>query len=268
MKIFNRILLIAICHSFLVSCGEFVISETNQEDENSNANNSDEIKEIIPYHFVVDDVTLPEEWKTKNVSAKAISLDPKEIQRSKKIMNVALEKYPSKILEDNLTKIYVLKYLEFFGQKFGGTNSKDVIYLANQGKKNGYDDAYIEQGFHHEFSSILLRNYSDFFSESAWGKFNKLPYGKSGVDALRDDTDSQELNSKLAKKGFLHQYSISTMENDFNAFAEKIFKPTNEFYEFVDKYPIIKHKYNLTVEFYSKIDNSFTLDFFQKLPRD
>ena len=113
----------------------------------------------IQIFFKIDKEAFPKSWETEEISAKGTSLDKIEIDRSLKVIIKALSKYPIELVKENIAKIYILKSIEFYGQEFGATNSNDVIYIANNGELLGYSDFYIEKSFHHEFSSILLRNY-------------------------------------------------------------------------------------------------------------
>lgn len=219
----------------------------------------------IPIFFEIDNETFPKSWETEKISAKGISLDKIEIDRSFKVVIKALSKYPIEVLKENISKIYILKSLEFYGQEFGATNSQDVIYIANNGELLGYSDSYIEESFHHEFSSILLRNYPELFNEDNWERINKISYGNGGVQALKNSKDSQSFDSFLALKGFLYEYAISDLENDFNSFAENLFNPSVEFYLFVDKYVCIHQKYKLIIEFYAKLNKSFTEEYFREI---
>ena len=219
----------------------------------------------IQIFFKIDKEAFPKSWETEEISAKGTSLDKIEIDRSLKVIIKALSKYPIELVKENIAKIYILKSIEFYGQEFGATNSNDVIYIANNGELLGYSDFYIEKSFHHEFSSILLRNYPKLFNEEKWKRINKISYGNGGVQALKDSKDSQSFDSLLALNGFLFEYATSDLENDFNSFAENLFNPSDEFYLLVDKYVGIHQKYKLIIEFYSKLHKSLTEDFFRKI---
>lgn len=219
----------------------------------------------IPVLFVVNDETFPESWKTESINAQGIDLDTAEIKRSYELVKKAFAKYPETVLKNNLRAIYVLKSITFYGQPFGGTNSNDVLYIANKGKQSAYSDDYIEQTIHHEFSSILLRNFPDYFQKEKWLSYNKVGYGDGGVAALKSGSSSQVLDTALHARGFLHQYANSDMENDFNSFAENIFLPEMEFYNVADAYAPIAGKLELIIAFYNELDAQFSRKYFKKI---
>jgi hypothetical protein len=221
----------------------------------------------IPIYFVVADDTFPLYWRSKTINAKGVSLPKSEYERSKKVIIRALKKYPLTVLNKNLKAIYVLEHLEFYGQLFGGTNSTDTVYLTNKGISMGYTDFYLEQTFHHEFSSIFLRNYPYYFDKELWLNTNAkgFKYGDGGVNALKTGKTGQYFDSKINKMGLLSQYSTSDMENDLNNFAQNIFLPHKDFADLLIKYERLNQKYKILVDFYTKIDKGFTKDFFDKI---
>ncbi|MFN5416132.1 MAG: hypothetical protein ACK5B9_03685 [Flavobacteriia bacterium] len=221
----------------------------------------------IPILVEVDDKTFPIDWQTKEINATGVNLDTAEIARSIKIIKKALKKYPAEVLRKNLVKVYVLKSIEFYGVGYGGTNSTNALYLTNDGEKNGYTDEYLEKTFHHEFSSILLRNYPEFFPLEQWNTVNNDSYQdeSGGVEAIRSNEAGTEFDENLMLKGFLFQYAMTDYENDLNSFAENLFCPKKDFLNFVEKYPRIYKKYNYVKEFYKKIDSSFDDAFFERL---
>jgi hypothetical protein len=220
----------------------------------------------IPIVFVDDGDVFPSSWYGGSTNGKFEDLDTSEIKRSREIILRAFEKYPAQVLTKNLRKVFVFKSLEFFGQGYGGTNSNDVVYVANSGKDDGYSDEYVESVFHAEFSSILLRKYPTYFQEQKWRACNgdDVVYGNSGVDALRTGKTGQDFLSELNEQGILDEYSLSDIENDFNCYAKNLFNPKPGFWEIVDTYPRVKSKVLLIVAFYSKLDPAIDERWFRK----
>jgi hypothetical protein len=228
------------------------------------------IKGIV-ISFSYSQTIFPDSWQELPINAKGEQLDIAEIQRCKAVMVKALSKYPAAALQKNLEIVYFLKSMKFYDVGYGGTNSTDALYLTDGGTAMGYTDLYLEQTFHHEYSSILYRNNPSFIDEEGWKKANIPGFDyndpENGVGAIRNNQSSQEHDTALCKKGFLTQYSLSGMENDINTFAQNIFSPSADFWKIVDQNPRIKRKVNLLVSFYNKIDPLFTEAYFQKLNR-
>ncbi len=219
--------------------------------------------------FTADGNIFPSGWYGSGIDAKAESLSPGEVERSKNIIVTALDKYPTLLLKNNLKNVYVLKSMSFYGVNYGGTNlPPDIVYVANDGVSMGYMDTAIEKTFHHEFSSVLKYNYG--FDETAWRQVNPVGFvyfdeATGGAGAIKAGKASQTFDSKEHEMGFLYEYAESTLENDLNSFAENIFMGEESFFNIVESYDKLKLKLDLTVAFYNSLDPMFTIEYFKGL---
>lgn len=225
-----------------------------------------DIRTGVKIIFIAEGKIFPPSWYSKKINAQGVSLDTCEYLRSKKVIMATLQKYPTELLQKNLSTVYILKHIAFFDQPYGGTNSNTSIYLSNDGIKNGYTDFYLEQLFHAEFSSILLRNNKKALNKRTWIKNNSdgFEYGNGGVDALKENKDSELFDSTLNKSGFINEYALSSFENDFNSFAKNIFLPKSGFDLLIERHKKLNNKRKLIIKFYSRLDKSFTEDFFNQ----
>ncbi len=223
----------------------------------------------IHINFIYDKTIFPDFWKISPINAEGEGIESDEIERCKQIVKNALEKYPYLMLDKELKTVFFLKAMKFYDVGYGGTNSTDALYLANNGNTNGYTDLYLEQTFHHEFSSILYRNHPSYFREEEWYAANSPDFAytdpENGVGAIRDNHSSQVFDTVLCVKGILTEYGSSGIENDLNTFAQNIFSPSTGFWDIVDKYPRIQKKLKLIVSFYHRIHPVFTMDYFRNL---
>jgi hypothetical protein len=220
----------------------------------------------VEINFLADDKIFPKSWLTEEINAKATSLDTGEYARSKAIIIKALNKYPAEVVRRHLTKIYVVRQLEFYGQSYGGTSSTSEVYVVNDGADMGYTDFWIEQAFHSEFSSILFRNYLFLFDKKKWISYNKgIHYGQYGVDALKEGKASKVFDLELNKKGVLSQYGTASIEEDFNIFAENLFSSSTGFWQIVKTQDRIRQKTEQVIEFYNLIDDRFTEEYFRMI---
>lgn len=207
---------------------------------------------------------FPAGWNT-HYQMTSSPLAPAATDRCIKIISNALLKYPNELITKNLKSVYVLSSLGFRGVLASGTNSDDTVYVVCGTPDQGYSDEYVEQTFHHEFSSILLRNYPYFFSTIKWQSINpkSFSYLDSGVSAILANKGSQNYEVKLNSDGFLCDYSTSTLENDFNMIAESLFEPTPQFWLAVDKNQKIRDKVNLVIHFYNQLSSQFNEGYFR-----
>jgi hypothetical protein len=211
---------------------------------------------------------FPATWRTAPINSYGEQLAPGEIERSKNILLKGLNKYPEATLK-NLSAVYFLQQMKFYDVAFGGTNSTDAVYLVNQGELSGYTDYYLEQTFHHEFSSILFRNFPSLLDTNLWKAANYPGFiyndPENGVGAIRSNQSSQDLDTFLCKKGVLTQYGGSSIENDMNTFAQNLFRPDENFWNYVNRFRRIREKTTLLIRFYTKINPVFTEQYFRNL---
>jgi hypothetical protein len=212
---------------------------------------------------------FPVSWQASPINARGENMPRTEIIRAKSVITDALNKYPSAVLKQELAGVYFVKTMRFYDVAYGGTNSEKAVYICNDGVRMGYTSNYIEQTFHHEFSSILFRNHPSYLDTTEWKKANIFPFDyndpENGVGSIRKNQSSQDIDSMLTQQGFLTQYSLSSLENDINTYAQNIFCPPEDFWLMIEKYPRVKKKVKLLVSFYNRINPIFTEDYFKKL---
>ena len=214
----------------------------------------------VPIHSKVSRSIFPLDWRGGDVRAAATAITNTELPRSLKYTRKALAKYPMRVLDKNLKAIYLVRTLRFYGADYGATNSRDAVYLCNDGFERGFTGYYLEQGFHHEFSSILLRNFRSRFSDSKWTAANprEFQYLGDGLDAIRRRKDDIYYSIECFKKGFFTEYSQASIEEDLNTVAEGLFLGDRQYWQAVDRYPMLKRKCHLAISFYKSIDPWFT----------
>ncbi len=214
-------------------------------------------------------VALPESWLSAEIRGQAVPLDSSEERRSRAIVTRAISLYPQSLLDQNLSSVFVVKELWFYGVKYGGTNSRTSIYIANRGTQQGFTDAFIASTFHHELSSILLRNHPERLDEAAWRDANRAgdQYRKSGTQSLLDGTAETRYSANFHVNGFLNQYGTSSVEEDFNTFAEALFSGDDRFWRAVDQFSRVEKKKDLIVAFYQSLDPLFTEEYFRAISR-
>lgn len=221
----------------------------------------------IPIITSIDKDMFPESWRKAPISAEATALDTKEADRTLKVILRSMEKYPAGVLKTNLKSVYLSKRIAFYGLVYGGTNSLDAVYVSNDGEVKGFTNEYIQGAFHHEFSSILLRNFGKNLDMKLWKESQPagFKYRGDGTSSLREGTASTRYEAEYHKQGFLAQYATSSLEEDFNMTAEGLMTGLPSFWKAVDAYPLLKKKATAVMRFYQKLDPVFTEQYFRKL---
>jgi hypothetical protein len=264
----NKFAYIALC-CFALLLGMIVyFSQSIMPAPETSENESvlDEVNHVnIPIYLITQPDMFPAEWLADPINIAATDLPVAEYTRSEKIVRQAMQAYPSHILEDNLTAVYVVGSLSFSNVTAGGTYYINVIYLTNEGLELGYTDRFIEASFHHEFSSILLHNYPSNFADGDWCAANPPDffYSSGGVDAISMGQASKLLDEALNCAGFLNQYATSSLEEDFNEISESLFMNEIDFWNAVDRYPALRTKVDIAISFYNALDELFTEEYFR-----
>jgi len=210
---------------------------------------------------------LPCRWQKKRFQAHITELKPDEKERSVHAITLALGKYPEGLVSDNLDKVFLFGTIRFHGLEYGGTYHKKKIYIANNGIEHGYTDTYIEGTFHHEFSSILLKTKTRYFNKEGWMMVNPehFVYGDGGKAALQTASAILALDTTLFSSGFLNQYSLASLEEDFNCFAEFLFLTDEGFWKAYEQHDEIRMKTEIIISFFQSLDPIFTMEYFRDL---
>ena len=208
---------------------------------------------------------FPPYWKNKKISPKAEATELEHAKRLLYDIYPSLHLYSKNFLSNNLKGIKLSKSLSFYEINYGGTNSTDDIYLTVGEVTKGFSKKYNIGNFHHEFSSIIKRNYKSFFPEKTWKSLlpTSFKYLGSGSLALKEGVASLKGSPELYKEGFLSQYSKASIEEDFNMIAGTVFSNPSLMNELKNEYPKLNEKYELWLNFMKTVDPKFTgpLDF-------
>lgn len=235
--------------------------------------------------FPEDRTFLPKSWIESPIEATIEPLQSELHDRAGNILKAALEKYPIKIRERFLEGIFVVGSLRFYDVGYGGTymaNSRRIVLVYRE----TFEARGFEQRFHHEFSSLLLKQNEDLFENERWSSANEASfvYRAAGVVEVQMGDRSEatkvlaaeqkktggsgssllQLDPGLMKGGFLTPYNQVSVEQDLNETAAHLF--TNpELWELCHLYPRLDQKVDVLIDFYRRIDQSMDRLYFRKL---
>ena len=104
------------------------------------------------------------------------------------------------------------------------------------------NDAYLSQLFHHEISSVFLRDYP--FPSEAWAAVNSKSFARADTDVLNaiDNNGGDDNSEHYFYESFLSNYGYPTLENDFNLYAEMAFTDPETLNVLADIHPRIRQK--------------------------
>src|ERR1700741_1784650 len=93
---------------------------------------------FVGFHY--DTSIFPDYWLPDPINAWGQQIAPAEVQRSKTVAIIALNKYPADMLKKDLRSVYFLRSMKFFDTNYGGTDSIDALYLTNDGVPKKYSN--------------------------------------------------------------------------------------------------------------------------------
>jgi hypothetical protein len=206
----------------------------------------------VRVHITYDrDKFFPTKWKSAPISAQGSQIRSDGAMQILQTVAAFLSMYPSEVYMNNLHNIYLLNSLTVYGLEYGGTNSRDAIYVVGRGGGNGGDE-FLSATLHAEFSSILFRNYH--FPKEEWSRVNdsNWKYAGKGTDllgqgSLYDQTDD------LFRRGFVRVYGQASIEEDVNMYVfSAIYRPSS-FGRAASTHKKVRQKLEILIRFYEKL---------------
>jgi hypothetical protein len=206
---------------------------------------------------------IDEKGRLPPINGKATQLDEFGIARFVKILPEVLSQYPPEVIKTHIESIRLAKELWFYGVRYGGSMFEKILYLTNSGREQGFTDFFIKQTFHHEFSSVLMKSHD--FPTEKWISANPpdVKYETDFEKYLQSIEQDRDLkgNEYFYQRGMISKYGYSTVENDFNLYAQTVFNEPKRMKDLVNKYPIIRKKYEILKDFYLSISPEFSKTF-------
>ena len=198
---------------------------------------------------------FPEFWYRAPISARSSKFNKAYTPQVTRAYEKFYKKYPRKVIDNNLKGVYFFGSLNFYGKTFGGTVRRGNIFIQFDPRKGDYWQ-YTEKALHHEFSSILMKNYH--FPKYEWTADNGRSYDSDdrGRDKLSEGPGRER--RALLSAGFLTTYGSSDIENDLNVYADYFFTKRSRLKRHAKKYPAIAKKAKIFKKFYCGIDSNFS----------
>jgi hypothetical protein len=205
---------------------------------------------------------FPSRWLGSPTSARATALTPEQFERGRALVATEMAEYSADLLSDHLDRVYVLGGLFALGSSIAGTNSRRCLYLQFYQLDPAWSASDLKQAFHHELSSVLLREHRDQFPLAEWEACNGRGHRYEAVETETAWQDARQINQAMAAVGFVNNYCQTNLENDFNTVAARLFLREPEFKAAVERYPRLRQKVDLAIGFYHTLDPRYTPAYF------
>lgn len=160
----------------------------------------------------------------------------------------ALAAYPAGFASSLIDAIFIAGNMFFDGMSAGGTYHHSWIIVASTTDPTGesnYNSALY--GVHHELSSFIY--HKNFVIARVWGSLMPKNWQAKVTDKEALARSYQPIDYE---NGFLNNYATTTVENDFNTYAEFVFARPDELIELAKTYPLVAKKLRLFINAYAK----------------
>ncbi len=203
---------------------------------------------------------VPPKAPLVDVPEKGFFIKPTQTQyalTALKGVKAALSKYPASLIQKYLKAVFIAGVLKSYNIQISGSYFDSWIYLSALEKYEKAGAMLYPIGFHHELSSLFLNG--DNFPNIRWHLANKpgFNYLPSQKDVVRSASPENHRDPNEApswyRAGFVHYYGMSSLENDFNMYAELAMTHPEELKKLADQYPRIQAKTSILVDFYSSL---------------
>jgi len=264
-KIFSNILFCSLLIMSLCSC--FQDESVDQMQNRLKKQYDLIIRAGEPSSFYVPPYTKADATIPDGGTANAAS--PLVLKESLKGVEKALKSYPEGFVSSLIDAIFISGELWFEGERAGGTYSNSWIIVAssldNGGKESNYEVALY--GVHHELSSFVLNK--SIFTTLAWREL--MPEGWEVTQSYSKALSTTEYGTPPdLENGFLNKYAETSVENDFNTYAEFAFIKPEQLIQMAEKYPLVAKKLRLFIDAYKAVSPEIatTLAPFEKVAAD
>ena len=172
---------------------------------------------------------------------------------ARSVASPSLARYPAAGLVARIDRVYVVWTLWYEATYMGGTNdrSRRVVVALGPG---AIDSNWLEHALHHEIAHVVRERARSGFPNKAWARANApgFRYGGGGLDAMKAGKASKEFDPALNAQGVLSAYGASGIDEDWCTVAESVMSDDPAFWDLASRYPRLRAKARLAVEFYRK----------------
>lgn len=216
-------------------------------------------------HFLPD-----EKIRKYKLEIDPLTSESKKESCSSKIMDIA-SNYPNDFLAEHLDSIILLDSIKlqnvtasglYIKLKHNGRSHYKTIYLSCSSNADK-----VARIFHHEFSSIILKYKLNNKNKNRWKSISENNYcaenKMSGnfCPGYKKNYD-RKIIKNLNEFGIITHYGNTSLENDFNIYAEFVFARPEALYRLTQEYSTIKDKLKIFLETYKKAGFDIQRDFF------
>ena len=174
----------------------------------------------------------------------------------------ALAIYPPGFVDKLVHRIALAGQITFWDTQVGGFFVADTIALNAHDVASPGGEIFLADSFHHELSSIVRNQV--LFNVSDWTANNSAGFAYASLDdykrilAQRPPVDGDDA---LHAQGFVSLYGTTSLDNDWNTYAERVFGHPRDLADEIKRFPRMRDKARQLLSVYRRLDPRFNAFF-------
>lgn len=167
-------------------------------------------------------------------------------------------RYPAESLMRELRSVFVVRRMWWKDVEFGGTHNAGEGGIILSPSVAITDESWTDHTFHHELAHLIMARHGAEFPRAEWTATNAQAYGHAadangGYAALVNGEVGTSFVPALNDVGLLSTYGSASFDEDWACYGEAILSDDPAFWSLVAKYPRVRAKARMAIDFYRKI---------------
>ncbi|MDR3435252.1 hypothetical protein [Telmatospirillum sp.] len=202
--------------------------------------------------------SIPNTWRLESAVAN-------DVVPALRAINAALSVYPidfvRKYMGHDIGTIFLVRSLVVNGYSSSGMIFSGAIYVGMRDAANSGIAAFDADTLHHEFALFAL--YDGPSPKARWAAVNPSDFAyatEHDADVVREighRPDAQDTSDAVRELGFMEKWAESSLEEDWQTYAEQAFGHPADLVGLVKRFPRIKAKTRIFIDHYVSLDPAF-----------
>ncbi len=179
-------------------------------------------------------------------------------------LSSAIMVYPDGFLDRMVKRVALAGRIQMWNMDVGGFFDGNTVAINDHNVSRPDGAAFSADSFHHELSSVVRNQV--LFDVSEWTSNNPAGFNYLSLEAykaLLARPPSVDGDAVLHSQGFVAAYGTTSLDNDWNTYAEKVFGHGSQFATLIRDYPRMRAKTRQLLDIYTKLDSRFDAYFTQ-----
>ena len=193
--------------------------------------------------------TRPVRMRDLNAADEPVALD---------LVGKAFAIYPTGFVPRMSKTIALASHIDVWKEDAGGLYHDHMIAVNFEGIDDPTTRPFDIDTVHHELSSIVRRQVT--FNVTSWESANPVGFSYmslEGYKAVLSDAGSVDGTPALHRLGFISRYGETSLDNDWNTYAERVFGHGAEFAQWLIAEPALRAKTRILMGVYQSLDPRF-----------